>query len=104
MGLAKALDILREIRALLDRYRAEPWASRIRELEARADGALRQGPDWARQEAVDELRDLFGGMGSFDDAVISSLKGDAIAGSREAAVNAELSRLRDELYETLRDS
>src|SRR5258706_4222821 len=77
--------------ALLDRHGVNPhWASLLRGYAAR----LEKGD---RGAAADLLKQ-FGGMGSFNDGVISPLNGHRVEEDQIDVVNNQLNDLRERLY------
>lgn len=94
-------QLLTQIRSLLERYQVKFWADQIADLEEQFKKAYASGNDRAKRRALDQLEELYGGMGSFNDLFISSTSGDAISPEDESAVNKQLSHLRRQLYQVL---
>lgn len=90
-------QLLMEIHLLLERHQVKDWANYFANLRERFELAFARGTDWRKQELVDELADLYGGMGSFNDYVITKLHGDAIAQQDEVVANTKLNDLRHRL-------
>lgn len=90
-------QLLAEIHLLLEQYQVKYWTDYFAGLKSEFEVARIRGLDWRKQELVDELADLYGGMGSFNDYVITKLHGDAISRQDEFAVNAKLNHLRHQL-------
>jgi hypothetical protein len=96
-------NLLNEIRLLLEFYAVEPWRHRIAQLADDAARVYQNESGWARQNLLEELTELFGGMGSFNDLVISAQNGDRIDRDQEPEANKRLNELRERLYEALEE-
>ena len=108
MGVLKLDDsriqrLLEQIRSLLERHQVESWSPYFVELEKHFQQAIMSNEDWKKQEVLEELDGLFGGMGSFNDLIIAR---SPHAASRQelATVNDELNRLRRQLYRALHET
>jgi hypothetical protein len=98
----KILRLLGQIRALLEQYEIESWITHLADLETHFQEAITSGEDWKKQEVLDELDDLYGGMGSFNDLVITHQPSLVISRQELVIVNDELNKLRRQLYRALR--
>lgn len=94
--------LLSQIRSLLERYQVKFWAAHFAELERRFKMVYRSGNDRAKREILEQLDDLYGGMGSFNDLTISSLN-DAVSAEDEILATDNLNRLRRQLYRMLQE-
>lgn len=90
-------QLLAEIHLLLAHHQVKYWTDYFAKLRREFEGVRLRGLDWRRQELVDELAELYGGMGSFNDYVITNLHGDVISRQDEFAVNAKLNHFRHQL-------
>jgi len=95
--------LIMEIRKLLQQYRVRYWTEYFGQMEQQLELARLNKQDWRRNELLQELTELYGGMGSFNDYVITSMHGDMISRSNEIRVNARLNDLRHQLAETIRE-
>jgi hypothetical protein len=96
------LQLLGQIRALLERYEVGSWITHLADLETRFQEAIISGEDWKKQEVLDELDGLYGGMGSFNDLVIPHQPSVVISRQELVVANDELSKLRRQLHRALR--
>jgi hypothetical protein len=96
------LGLLEQIIALLELHEVRHWPARLADIAARFREAGATGEEWKRREALDELRGLYGGMGSFNDLVIGERGAPVTARLELAAINDELNALRRRLYRSLR--
>jgi hypothetical protein len=96
------LQLLGQIGALLEQHRVWSWATHFTALETDLEKAITSGEDWKKQGVWYDLDDLFGGMGSFNDLVITS-QSDPLPPMQELVkANDELNKLRRQLYRALR--
>ncbi len=96
--------LLAEIRLLLEQYQVKYWTDYFAGLEEGFEIARVRELDWRRQELLNELAELYGGMGSFNDYVITKLHGDAISRQDEFVVNEKLNHLRHQLATAIREA
>ena len=82
---------LRETSSLLRRVGEHYWAKWLDESLQRIENG-----DFA---GITHLRGAFGGMGSFNDLILSSLNGHLVDDDDYRAVNEQLESLRADLYE-----
>lgn len=84
-------DRLRETADLLRRVGEQRWCEWLEESFRRIENSDLSG--------VDHLRGAFGGMGSFNDVLISPVNGHSVSDEESWGLNARLDELRHELYE-----
>jgi hypothetical protein len=88
IALTKLLESTIE---LLNRYGVRGWGSWFSESIA----LLRQNPS----TGIDKVLNSYGGMGSFNDLVISHLNQHQIAEAEEMQANNQLEQYRTEIYQ-----
>lgn len=91
-------NLIIEIRSLLERYGEKQWAQEFASLLESLDTAYATGSDNRKQEALDQIRRNFGGMGSFNDFRLSRTAGHRVPAAEQASANRELDRLSTQLY------
>jgi hypothetical protein len=95
--------LVSQLRSLLEQHQVDFWAQHLAELEEQFKIAYASNKDSAKRDILDKLDELYGGMGSFNDVVITSQHGDAVARDAEVAVNEQLNNLRQQLYQALQE-
>ena len=103
MGELLIREKLEKIRNILERHKVQFWPDFLAERERQLLAAYSSGHRWARREALEELEMLYGGMGSFNDLVISREGGHDIAIKDAPAVNERLNKLRSQLYQMIQE-
>jgi hypothetical protein len=98
------VQLLGQMRALLEQHRVWSWTTHFAALETDFEEAITSGEDWKKQEVLYELDDLFGGMGSFNDLVITSQSDPLLSRQELVKANDELNKLRRQLYRALREA
>ena len=88
---ARLLANVEQTRELLARVGEGHWESWM--------GAARRELIAHDAHSLDRLLGAFGGMGSFNDLVVHPINGHNVTDAEAKAVNIELDRLRDALYE-----
>jgi len=94
---------LEEIRNILERHKVQFWPDFLAERARQLQAAYSSGHKRAKQEALEELEMLYGGMGSFNDLVISREGGHDIASRDVPKINAKLNKLRSRLYQVIQE-
>lgn len=79
--------LMDETANFLDRFGESFWASKLRSAAAKAKLDSREVASW------------YGGMGSFNDLLISRVNGHRIDVEDEGGTNEQLSRLRSRIYQ-----
>ncbi len=97
MNGASIIDLLSEIRILLEKYQVTYWERYFEYLETEYRVAKQHNQDWKQNDLLDIMSSLFGGMGSFNDYAITSQHGDKITKREELKVNRRLNELRHQL-------
>ena len=92
---------LEEIRSILERHKVQFWPDFLAERARQLQAAYSLGHKRAKQEALEELEMLYGGMGSFNDLVISREGGHDITIRNAPGVNDKLNKLRSQLYQMI---
>jgi hypothetical protein len=98
----RLLELLEGITSLLELHEVRDWSARLADLAARLHKAGISGEEWKKREVLDELKGLFGGMGSFSDLVIGERNAPVAARRELTVINDELNSLRRRLYRSLR--
>lgn len=75
---------------LLDKFHIDFWSSRFKESLRMINNRDFHG--------IELILSCFGGMGSFNDLVISKYNGDNIKEENEDSINKELKKLSNEIY------
>ncbi len=91
--------ILQEINAILAAHGVEPWTVVLTDLQERLEKAIASGNLSLMAEALDDLRQDYGGRGSFNDVFISPEAGHHISRKEVEQVNERLQRLQAYLYQ-----
>lgn len=91
MTISNFIEALQETRALLYDVSETFWAGKIDELLRRAGSEV--SPYDARRALS-----WFGGMGSFNDLLISPINGHRLEDGEEDRINHRLSDLREQIY------
>jgi hypothetical protein len=91
------LELLNDLSILLDKYQVGPWSEKIKRLRSTYQQAILNNHQQDKYSALEEIKDLFGGMGSFNDYTITHLHGDCIDESQEQEANRLLNNLRHKL-------
>lgn len=94
---------MEKIRSILERHKVRFWPNLLAERERQLLEAYSSGYRWAKLEALEEIEMLYGGMGSFNDLVISREAGDDIEIKDTPNVNEELNKLRSQLYQMIQE-
>ena len=92
-------EILKQIRTFLDKYGEKGWANQFVWLEE--DWVAAQSPNSTNGRklvALQRIREIIGGMGSFNDVRIDHCAGHLVKPEEVQNVNVELRRLRTKLY------
>jgi hypothetical protein len=90
-ALPKLIERIKETVSLLEQVREEHWCNWMMKSLRYLENSDYYG--------IEHLRDAFGGMGSFNDLLISKDNGYPITDAEYGPINDRLDRLRDELYE-----
>lgn len=93
-ALAQLSDALDETLQLLEYYGDIHWSTRLASIAQR----LRQGD----QSSLDQVHSVFGGMGSFNDLILSPVNGHTLKESESPEINRQLDQLRSRIYELTR--
>jgi hypothetical protein len=91
------LALLNELWVLMDKYQVHSWKHPLKILHVNYQKAINERDVQSQYLALTEIKELFGGMGSFNDYVITHLHGDAVSESEEQEVNKNLNHLRHRL-------
>lgn len=97
------LRLLGDLEVLLKTYKVAAWSDEISNLRQEYQIALEEDRQENKEIVLNRVKELFGGMGSFNDYVITHLHGDAILADQEQTVNSYLNALRHELAEVACD-
>ena len=103
MNILSVESLITGIRSLLEQYRVKYWTEYFKQIEKEFERARLLKSDWRRHELLEGLQELYGGMGSFNDYVITRFHGDAVPSADEVAVNKELNYLRHQLALAIRE-
>lgn len=87
---------------LLEEHEECYWSGKLQGILDRAQRARALGKA-SKAAVLDEIEHLYGGMGSFNDLVISRLAGHKVSAEEAAAANQELDLLRERLYKLLQE-
>ncbi len=96
-------ELLSEIKKILERHKVIFWSSHFAELESWFDAAYQSDDIHEKHLALDAIKQVYGGMGSFGDVYINAIAGDSISPEEESYVNKNLRFLRSALYEAVTD-
>ena len=96
-------ELLSEIRKILEQHKVKFWSSYFVELESRFNAAYESGNVHDKQKALDTIKQVYGGMGSFGDVYINAVAGHSISVEEESNVNKKLRGLRSTLYKAIMD-
>lgn len=99
--MKKIRTILEEIIGLMTKYHVEPWREILEAIAGQLERAMESERPKHAVEALESLKELYGGMGSFNDVFISPEAGHQIPHSKVNSVNAELQRLQTLLYQEI---
>lgn len=77
--------------ALLRSVGEDFWANKIQSI-------LKRGRDRLELYLLEDILSWYGGMGSFNDLLISKYNDHLVEGKNEEKLNEDLSRLRNEIY------
>lgn len=88
--MSKLRRALQDARDILARVGESFWVGKLDQLLAK--------PDLSSRDAK-EVLSWFGGVGSFNDVLISAVNGDQVAPADEDVVNDRLSDARHRIYE-----
>ena len=94
------LDLMAELADFLDRYDVTHWAEHFRDCREKLGYLIQEdAPREEKAEAAAMIRSAYGGMGSFNDLIICRTNKHPIEESEEKAVNAELQRQSEAVWE-----
>lgn len=93
--VGRLVTALGELRAVLRRANMPAWDEQLGAIEARI------GDPAVRTEALRELEQSFGGMGSLNDIFIGPANRNVPAGQSPEAANIEVDRLLDAVFREL---
>ena len=96
------LEVLDRLVSLLEEYQVRAWLEHIKYLRNTYQKAIGSERPQDKQFALEEIMNLFGGMGSFSDYTITHLHDDMIEKEQEYAVNKYLDNLRHKLCRLMR--
>jgi hypothetical protein len=94
-------SVLQQIIALLKKHQVHQWTDVLENLERTFSEACLSGDKKAKLYALEEMGQLYGGMGSFNDLQITHIGGHNIAPQEEITVNETLNSLRNQLGQLL---
>ncbi|CAG0943624.1 hypothetical protein ANRL1_01427 [Anaerolineae bacterium] len=98
MKRSEILEVMRQIKLLLERHRVKFWAKEFNYLEEDLKNAYASGSNNRKREGLEQILKIFGGMGSFSDLYINEAAGHEISPDEQTSVNQELDKLKSQLY------
>ncbi len=100
-ALEQISETVGQIANLLERYKVKFWAATFKETHEKLERAITNGWEHDISTAIRTMRSWYGGMGSFNDLIISNLNRDEIAEQEETSANKKLQDLSSKLYSEL---
>jgi len=97
------LELLDSLIELLKKHQVNVWLEHLLDIRNAYHQSLVNARSQDMEIALAKLNTLFGGMGSFNDYVITSLHGDCVNREEEHIVNQKLNYLRRRLAKAVRD-
>ncbi len=94
----RILDLLHIICTILDRHNERFWSEQVADIQKRLKRALDSGSTSWILTLLEEIRELYGGMGSFGDIFITHQAGHDIEPGEVSGVNSRFQELQDSLY------
>lgn len=91
-------DLLQQIRTILEKYGENGWAQKFAWLKEDWVAAQSPNSNVDRELALQRIKEIFGGMGSFSDLAIDHRSGHLIKPEEARTVNVELYRLSNQLF------
>lgn len=98
MSISQVLELLSELDKILKDCSASDWEDVVSTRYESLRKAAQAGNDGMLRRELQEIRGLYGGMGSFSDVYVSYQAGDNIDPGQVRSVNSRLQRLRTELF------
>jgi len=94
---------LEEIRNILERHKVQFWPAFLAERERQLLAAYSSGHKGTKLKVLEDLEMLYGGMGSFNDLVISKEGGHDITTKDAPNVNEKINKIRTQLYQMIQE-
>ncbi len=88
-------ELLTECKELLDSVDEVFWSKKINAL-------LDHNPNKLNERSVKQVLSWYGGMGSFNDLIISSFNNHKTDGKNESEINDKLTKVRRQIYEQVK--
>jgi CRP-like cAMP-binding protein len=98
VSVAQVLGLLSEIASILEKHSVAHWEGIILARLESLRTASQTGNERHLAQELQEIRGLYGGMGSFSDVYVTDRAGDKIDAGQVRSVNSRLQRLRTELF------
>lgn len=96
-------SVLEEIISTVEKYELLYWSEILKKIQSNLVKAYSSGHAWAIKEILEDLDSMYGGMGSFNDFVISPHDNLQVKRGEISAANERLNYLRDRLYELIQE-
>lgn len=91
-------EVVGQLADLLGHYQVRFWSSEFKDAHQKLRDAAANGWENDVLAFVRKIRSWYGGMGSFNDLVITKDNGDQIADEEESSANQHLQELSNRLY------